>query len=157
MAPSAMVRHLLGNTSSGSTSRVEPSPVQVGHAPCGLLKLKSRGSISGKFISHSAQANFSEKGKSFSPIVALTAPLPILRAVSRDSRMRERSISGPRANLSTTISKSCFFFFSAYHRSQNEYLFALGQFFNGADNLVYGLSADSFAALGTMRFPYARK
>ena len=42
-APSSRVRSLLGITRSGSISSLVPRPVQAGHAPCGLLKLKSCG------------------------------------------------------------------------------------------------------------------
>ena len=47
IAPSAIVNLPFGITSSGSTSSREPSPVQTLQAPCGLLKLKVRGSSSG--------------------------------------------------------------------------------------------------------------
>src|SRR6266704_1450184 len=36
--------------SSASISCCVPRPVQVGHAPCGLLKLKVRGAISGRLM-----------------------------------------------------------------------------------------------------------
>ena len=131
IAPSAIVRRLLGNTSSGSTSKVEPSPVHSGHAPYGLLKENVRGSISGKLIPQSVQANFSEKiiSLAFSafsfwppasgflampiagcwmPITAVAIPFPIFNAISTESRMRGRSMSLPSANRSTTTSIECF-------------------------------------------------
>ena len=47
IAPSAIVSRPLGITSSGSTSRRLPSPVQIGQAPWGELKLNVLGSSSG--------------------------------------------------------------------------------------------------------------
>ena len=60
IAPSASVNRLFGNTSSGSTSRFEPSPVHSGHAPYGLLNENILGSISGRSTPHSTHENFSE-------------------------------------------------------------------------------------------------
>ena len=45
-APSDSDRSLLGMTMSGSGSSRKPRPVHDGQAPCGLLKLNVRGSIS---------------------------------------------------------------------------------------------------------------
>ena len=59
-APSPIDSDGSGTTSSGSISICEPSPVQRGHAPCGELKEKIRGSSSGIDGPWSGQANFSE-------------------------------------------------------------------------------------------------
>src|SRR5947209_13516185 len=56
-----MLSASLGTTSSGSNSNFSPSPSQAGHAPCGALKLNSRGSISDMVKPETGQANFSEK------------------------------------------------------------------------------------------------
>src|SRR3989338_8345923 len=65
IAPSAMVRRLLGITRSGSTSKTDPRPVHEGHAPYGELNERVRGSISGRFTPHSAQAKYWLKINSF--------------------------------------------------------------------------------------------
>ena len=44
------VHDLSGTIKFGSNSRTWPKPVQRGHAPCGLLKLKLRGSNSGTTV-----------------------------------------------------------------------------------------------------------
>jgi hypothetical protein len=46
-APWSHERDLSGTASSGSNDHREPSPWQAGQAPCGLVKLKLRGSIAG--------------------------------------------------------------------------------------------------------------
>ena len=63
-APSARLRLLSGTIRSGSNSIWLPRPVQVGQAPCGLLKLKVRGSISGRLMPQTGQAKRSEKSRS---------------------------------------------------------------------------------------------
>ena len=60
MAPSAMVRFLLGMTRSGSSSIFTPRPVQSGQAPWGLLKLKLRGATSPRLTPQWTQAKCSE-------------------------------------------------------------------------------------------------
>src|SRR3989338_1459489 len=60
IAPSATERRGLGITSLGSTSSFCPKPWHEAHAPKGLLKEKSRGSISGKEMPHSSHAKCSE-------------------------------------------------------------------------------------------------
>ncbi len=60
IAPSAIERLLLGTTSAGSISIFMPSPVHSRQAPCGLLKLKLRGSSSPKERPQKTQANCSE-------------------------------------------------------------------------------------------------
>ena len=47
IAPSARLKSSFCTTSSGSKYIVEPTPEQVGQAPCGLLKENIRGAISG--------------------------------------------------------------------------------------------------------------
>ena len=49
-APLAIDRERSGTTRCGSISRRMPSPVQVGQAPCGELKLKLRGSRSSIWV-----------------------------------------------------------------------------------------------------------
>jgi hypothetical protein len=48
------------STRSGSTERIFPIPLQLGHAPWGELNENERGSISGMEILHTGQENFSE-------------------------------------------------------------------------------------------------
>ena len=96
---------------SGSTSILYPRPVQVGHAPWGLLKLKVRGSSSPRLMLQWTQANCSEKSSSsLSSTETSTTPPAILRAVSTESATRPRSALSPMTSLSTTISMVCHFF-----------------------------------------------
>ena len=60
IAPSLSVSDGSGTTRSGSISICEPRPVHRGHAPCGELNEKIRGSSSGITGPWSGQANFSE-------------------------------------------------------------------------------------------------
>src|SRR3546814_4548700 len=60
-APFFRLSAWLGTTSSGSNSSRSPSPSHAGQAPCGALKLNSRGSISAMVKPETGQANFSEK------------------------------------------------------------------------------------------------
>ena len=60
IAPPARLCDLSGITRSGSTSRRNPRPVQVGHAPYGVLNEKLRGSSSAIDMSQWTQANCSE-------------------------------------------------------------------------------------------------
>src|SRR6185369_16452763 len=72
MAPSAKVKRWLGITKSGSTVSLLPKPLHSGHAPCGLLKEKSRGSSSDNCMVPSGQANFWERmmsGPALSPSI----------------------------------------------------------------------------------------
>src|SRR3989344_4048609 len=115
IAPSSIVKFLFGKTSSGSTSRVCPSPVHLSHAPYGELKEKRRGSIGGREISQTGQAKCSEKGWSPSFSTETTAiPSPFLNAVSSESTRRDLSVSLSSINLSTTTSKECFFLGSSF-------------------------------------------
>ena len=59
-APSASERFLFGITISGSSSIFTPRPVHSRQAPCGLLKLKLRGSSSPNERPQSTQAKCSE-------------------------------------------------------------------------------------------------
>ena len=61
MAPSRRLRVLSGTTSSASNFSSVPRPSQVGQAPKGLLKEKSRGSISSMVKPETGQAKRSEK------------------------------------------------------------------------------------------------
>ena len=118
-APCVSDKSLFGITKSGSTASLYPNPLHSPQAPCGLLKLKVRGSISGKLTLHLAQANRSEN-TSVSPPPAAAAPLspscapesssasttpsPSRRQVSTDSATRASSVSGRTISRSTTSS-----------------------------------------------------
>src|SRR3546814_10458595 len=60
-APFFRLSAWLGTTRSGSNSSRSPSPSHAGHAPCGALKLNSRGSIPAIVKPETGQENFSEK------------------------------------------------------------------------------------------------
>ena len=80
-----------GTTSPGSISWVKPRPWQAGQAPCGLLKLKMRGSISGSEMPQWTQANFSLKVsvRASSPAISTsTRPSARAAAVSTESVSR---------------------------------------------------------------------
>ena len=84
--------------SSGSNSWSVPRPVQVGQAPCGLLKEKVRGSISGRLVPQLAQAKCSLKVRSAGGLSRsvtsemIRTPLPSLSAVSTESVSRVTSV-----------------------------------------------------------------
>ena len=60
IAPFSMLTASSGTIRSGSNSNLVPSPWHSGHAPCGELKLNSRGSSSGSdTFGWTGQANFS--------------------------------------------------------------------------------------------------
>ena len=63
MAPAFSVIASSGTTSSGSIACLVPRPSHSGQAPNGLLKEKSRGSISEMVKPETGQANFSEKSR----------------------------------------------------------------------------------------------
>src|SRR3989344_3727738 len=111
IAPSSIVKFLLGKTRSGLTSSVCPRPVHLSQAPYGELKEKRRGSIGGKDISQTGHANCSEKRcmPAFST-ETIAIPSPFRSAVSKESTRRDLSVSLSKINLSTTTSKECFFF-----------------------------------------------
>ncbi len=108
IAPSAMVKFLLGITKSGSTSNLWPKPWQAGQAPKGELKEKSLGSNSGKEIEHFSQAKCSEKIE----LLTITMPLPNFKAVSMESTNLGLSRSLSKTKRSTTTSILCFLFLS---------------------------------------------
>src|SRR5258708_35673016 len=58
--PPSLIVKLSFKIKSGSAFKTRPNPAQVGQAPCGVLKEKMRGSISGREILSIGQANFSE-------------------------------------------------------------------------------------------------
>ena len=101
-----------GTSRSGSTSSCAPRPVQRGHAPCGELKEKIRGSSSGSETPWSGQAKFSEK-RSVSPSTTsmATSPSASAAAVSIDCARRWRR-SGFITSRSTTTSIWCLSFLS---------------------------------------------
>ena len=119
MAPLPSAACGLGTTSSGSIFCSEPSPLQVGQAPKGLLKEKSRGSTSGIVKPDTGQANFEEKMMrlgsplgSFSSAYSMTAmPSASSSAVSKDSASLA-PMSARTTMRSTTTSMSCLSFLS---------------------------------------------
>src|SRR5205814_2151116 len=95
--PPSAIERIGFKINSGSTFKSEPKPVHFGQAPCGELKEKVLGSISGSEILSMGQANRSEKrwssiflglggnSKEASKTSAIiTDPSPILSAVSMD-------------------------------------------------------------------------
>ncbi len=101
-----------GTTRPGSISWVEPRPWQVGQAPCGLLKLKMRGWISGSEIPQWMQANFSLKvSVGPSGISISTRPSASWAAVSMESVSRRLSPSFITSR-STITAMSCLNFLS---------------------------------------------
>jgi len=113
MAPPFIDLSLAGISKSGSISCLTPRPVQVGQAPKGLLKEKSRGASSGRLMLQSGQAKFSLKTISLSPTATSTSPAACFREVSSESA-RRLSEPGRTIILSTTISTECFLFFSSF-------------------------------------------
>ena len=106
---------------STSNSRLNPSPMQQGHAPNGLLKEKLLGSISSILIPQSGHEKLSEKLSVSPPIIStLSNPSDILRTVSIDSPSLS-SIPSFTASLSTTMSILCFLFFSSSISSLKSY------------------------------------
>ena len=104
-----------GTTRSGSISCVNPRPWQAGQAPCGLLKLKMRGSISGSEMPQWMQANFSLKVsvRASSPASSTsTRPSARAAAVSTESVSRRRRPSF-MTSRSTTTAMSCLNFLSS--------------------------------------------
>ena len=77
---------------SGSTSSRVPRPVQVGHAPWGVLNEKLRGSSAGNEVPSYGQANASEYSRSaHTPAdrsLMMTWPEPSRSACSTESAMR---------------------------------------------------------------------
>src|SRR5699024_5551967 len=103
IAPSASVRSGSGMISSSSTCSCEPIPVQVVHAPNGLLKEKDRGSISSILrICPLGQESFSEKDRNFArPSSSTASQSPVFRV----SGLSCASIS--TKSTTTTPSASC--------------------------------------------------
>ena len=67
MAPCDSERSGFGTTSSGSTSKRVPSPLQAGQAPYGELNEKLRGASSSSEIPQCTQARCWEKVSTWSP------------------------------------------------------------------------------------------
>jgi len=101
---------------SGSIFSVNPRPLQVGHAPKGLLKENILGSSSSMLTPCSGHASLVEKTCSFSKSLSLkwtvTRPSPSFMASSTASEMR-LSCPGLMIILSTTISMVCLNFLSS--------------------------------------------
>ncbi len=116
-APSPIDSVGSGTTSSGSISIIDPRPVHRGHAPCGELNEKIRGSSSGMTGPWSGQANFSEyRVTSGSPsrgtVSISTIPSASATAVSIESARRLRR-SWRITRRSITIEMSCLNFLSS--------------------------------------------
>ncbi len=118
--PPSLIVKLLLNTRSGSILRTVPRPVQAGHAPCGVLNEKSRGSTSGSEILSNGQANFSENNwssisfgrsgisKDASWIIeTIISPSPNCSACSTSVATRLRSVSLVSVMLSIASSIVC--------------------------------------------------
>src|SRR3989344_9313019 len=101
-----------GHVSSEKSDSV-PRPWQVGHAPYGELKEKSRGSTSGNDAPSSGQINLDESVSVVpSACLIFTNPFASLSASSSASDKRSRAPPVARANsetniVSTTASMSC--------------------------------------------------
>src|SRR6266550_5241853 len=77
---------------SGSMVCSTPRPAQVGQAPCGLLKLKVCGAISGRLIPQETQVGCSENSISSPPMIDTSKmPLPSFNVVSSESVTRWRN------------------------------------------------------------------
>ena len=113
MTPSSTLRSACIFTNSGSVVCSTPRPAQVGQAPCGLLKLKVCGAISGRLIPQETQVGCSENSISSPPMIDnSTMPPPNFSVVSRESVARWRndgSISSGITSRSTTTSIVCVF------------------------------------------------
>ncbi len=88
-APCAKVRLWSGTINRSSKKSSIPKPSQIGQAPKGALKEKSRGSISDIVNPETGQANFSEK---VMRLTSVTSSSPPSRAASK--------IAMPSARLS---------------------------------------------------------
>ena len=118
-APSPIDSDGSGTTSSGSISICEPSPVQRGHAPCGELKEKIRGSSSGidrpvvgagELLG--VQRDRLARRPRCGTVSISTIPSASATAVSIESARRLRR--SPRmTRRSTTIEMSCLYFLSS--------------------------------------------
>src|SRR6201999_1773977 len=95
IAPSARPSRSSGTTRSGSKKFSTPSPSQAGQAPCGELKLNSRGSISSIENPETGQANFDENTvrSPESAFSAKTTPSDKASAVSKLSASRDATPS----------------------------------------------------------------
>ena len=91
-----------------------PRPSQLGQAPKGLLKEKSRGSISSMVKPETGQANLAEKvvRSPLSASSAITSPSVSPSPVSTLSARRVAS-EGETTTRSTTTSMSCLRFLSS--------------------------------------------
>src|SRR5699024_5824074 len=103
LAAAASVRSGSGMISSSSTCSCDPIPVQVEHAPNGLLKENDRGSISSILrICPLGQESFSENDRNFArPSSSTASQSPVLRL----SGLMCASIS--TKSTTTTPSASC--------------------------------------------------
>ncbi len=66
-APCDHDRERSGTDSSAWNAPRDPSPSQAGQAPCGLLKLKLRGSISGRLVPQAGHARWTLSSRSSQP------------------------------------------------------------------------------------------
>src|SRR3989338_10976456 len=104
------------HVSHGSSPKkyLEPSPLHAGHAPCGELKEKRRGSISGKEKPSYGHMNFAETICDVpSASIIFTSPSDSWSALSIASEARSRAAFASSENYDTNISStitsiSCF-------------------------------------------------
>ncbi len=112
-APWSMLTDPSGTTRSGSISCVNPRPWQAGQAPCGLLKLKMRGSISGSEMPQWTQANFSLKVSLPPSSASSTSTRPSARAAAVSTESVSRRLSPSFiTSRSTMTAMSCLNFLS---------------------------------------------
>ena len=104
IAPSCSDSESSGTSRTGSKSYTAPRPWQSGHAPCGELKEKARGVISGMLTPQYVQARRRENSRSPpSSVLMTTMSSARFSATSTDS-VRRRSMPGFRIRRSTTTS-----------------------------------------------------
>ena len=122
IAPLDMLRAVLGTISSGENFLIIPKPEHSGHAPLGLLNENDLGSISGMLIPQSGHAKFSLNVMLLSPITStVITPPDSAEAVSAESASLF-CIPSFIFSLSTTISITCFLFFSSFISSDRSYI-----------------------------------
>src|SRR6266550_5379038 len=103
-APAASERFGSGTINDSSYSSTAPKPLQLGHAPRGLLKEKSVGVSTGAAQPHAEQAGCSEKRRRSPLLSASATPSPSLNAVATASasRLRFSSAAAIRSTITST-------------------------------------------------------
>ncbi len=89
-APSDHERERSGMDNSAWNAPRDPSPSQAGQAPWGLLKLKLRGSISGRLVPQAGHARWTLRSRSSQPAVDVGGDST--RASTRPSASFERQV-----------------------------------------------------------------